>query len=486
MSLCGFRGHRWNGSSVMAVDTNFVVSGSFFNQSIDSFPAPVPPTQAQNNTNGYYNTKPFLDLTSNTWRVGSYPIKYCLSETMSTSHCRLEYAPFILYIVVICNLLKVVCMSTTVVWVWNLDESILATVGDAVASFLDTKDETTAGMCLLSVIGFEKVQKSQKNQTATLPHWIASFGKQDVEKYNRNGHGRIFDAISVSSLQKTAFAIFAFWSLGLIATLHAAIRPVGEHAPLTLKFGAADANALIGASGESKLSLFLQVLLANAFQCIFSITYFLYNGMFTAQCGAMEWAQLARREFVSLRVTWPRGQQRSTYFLHLPWRYGIPLTVLQILMHFCLSQSIFLARLVYYDSTGKAVPIEERGYLSVGYSPPAIVTTMILWTVVVFAIAFHTFKAISNHVPPHGNQSIVISAMCHPEGHERQGSQDVTSSSGEPEPLSTKTLMWGVTSKPEEVFDESEQGTLQSHHFPGHCTFTDRFVDLPEMGQRYT
>lgn len=51
-------------------------------------------------------------------------------------------------------------------------------------------------------------------------------------------------------------------------------------------------------------------------------------------------------------VTYPKGQQRSTYYLQLPYRYVIPLMILLVAMHFLTSQSIFLARLQYWDWTG--------------------------------------------------------------------------------------------------------------------------------------
>jgi hypothetical protein len=44
-----------------------------------------------------------------------------------------------------------------------------------------------------------------------------------------------------------------------------------------------------------------------------------------------------------LRVsTNPRGAQRSTYFLQLPYRFGIPIIVATSVLHWLLSQSIFL------------------------------------------------------------------------------------------------------------------------------------------------
>src|SRR5215469_15151469 len=75
------------------------------------------------------------------------------------------------------------------------------------------------------------------------------------------------------------------------------------------------------------------------------ISYFMYNGIYTAQLGAHEWSEYASRK-KPLRVTYPRGNQSSTYWLQLPFWYSIPLSAALALLHYLISQSMFLSNTV--------------------------------------------------------------------------------------------------------------------------------------------
>jgi hypothetical protein len=66
----------------------------------------------------------------------------------------------------------------------------------------------------------------------------------------------------------------------------------------------------------------------------------------------------------------PEGIQRSSYFISLPLRYGIPLYVTSGMMHWLISQSLFLARITAYFPNGE---IDQNSTFSTcGYSPIAI------------------------------------------------------------------------------------------------------------------
>ena len=78
-------------------------------------------------------------------------IRYCLSVPVD-EHCKLQFSLAIMIAVIICNLIKAVCMS---VIVWKQDPEPLVTLGDAISSFLDRPDLTTAGNCLVGKTRFE-------------------------------------------------------------------------------------------------------------------------------------------------------------------------------------------------------------------------------------------------------------------------------------------------------------------------------------------
>ena len=80
------------------------------------------------------------------WTPLGNKIEYCLSETV-TQTCKLHFATSIAWTVIAFNASKVVILIGIFLFV---RENPLATMGDAVSSFLQRKDETTSGLCLMS------------------------------------------------------------------------------------------------------------------------------------------------------------------------------------------------------------------------------------------------------------------------------------------------------------------------------------------------
>lgn len=72
-----------------------------------------------------------------------------------------------------------------------------------------------------------------------------------------------------------------------------------------------------------------------------------------------------------LRVSEPVGIQRSSYFISLPLRYGIPLTASSTLLHWLISQSLFLARITAMKPDGSTDL--TNSFSTCGYSPMAII-----------------------------------------------------------------------------------------------------------------
>ncbi|KAJ5514835.1 hypothetical protein N7463_004387 [Penicillium fimorum] len=101
-----------------------------------------------------------------------------------------------------------------------------------------------------------------------------------------------------------------------------------------------------------------------------------------------------------LRVTWPvkESTQRSTYWLSMPYQYGVPLLVTFTVLHWLNSQSIYYLRVMAYDWTGR--PIYRFSVNSLGYNRLAIF----------FFCAYRKFKS---EMPSAGARSAAISAACH-------------------------------------------------------------------------
>ena len=71
-------------------------------------------------------------------------IDYCLSKR-AKENCKLQFSLTIMIVVIICNMIKTVCMA---IISWKQDPEPLVTLGDAIASFLDRPDVTTDGHCI--------------------------------------------------------------------------------------------------------------------------------------------------------------------------------------------------------------------------------------------------------------------------------------------------------------------------------------------------
>lgn len=113
-----------------------------------------------------------------------------------------------------------------------------------------------------------------------------------------------------------------------------------------------------------------------------------------------------------LRVTWPKGLQRSTYYLSLPYRYSIPLLVASTVLHWLVSQSIFYVEVILIDPNGVELP--EETLVTCGYSPLAIIFAILLGLLMLLAAVLLGMRRFKSHMPLAGNCSAAVSAACHP------------------------------------------------------------------------
>lgn len=220
----------------------------------------------------------------------------------------------------------------------------------------------------------------------------------------------------------------------------------------TLGFGSLTDNALINKT-PSDNSLMGMVLLANLPQLVLAVLYFMYNSTFTCMLAAAEWGRYGQHR-KGLRVTSPTHAQRSTYWLQLPWSYGLPLAIISSVLHWLVSQSIFLANFDVYDPRNDMCD----NISDCGYSPPAIVCLLIVGSIMVLVLSLHGLRNLDPEMPMAGSCSLAISAACHrPPG-------DVNAA--------LSPVKWGAVSH------ETKDG-------PGHCCFTSFEVESPIVGHEY-
>jgi hypothetical protein len=172
-----------------------------------------------------------------------------------------------------------------------------------------------------------------------------------------------------------------------------------------------------------------------------------------------EWSDFAS-ERKALRTSEARGQQRSTHFLQLPYRISLPLMILSGVLHWLISQSIFLPVVAEYNSRGELdSPV---AIASCGYSPIAMVITIVLGVLLLLATLAPSQRSYYGSIPLVGSCSLAISSTCH-------GPEWDTDAA-------LKPVLWGVVNGPGLVAERSEVG---------HCAFISGEVEPLVEGKEY-
>jgi hypothetical protein len=242
------------------------------------------------------------------------------------------------------------------------------------------------------------------------------------------------------------------WGTKVIVTA----ASISSNEAFRLGFGAVDTKALITGPGFPT-NLVSLVLIANLPQLILSFLYFAYNGMFTAMLLGYEWTSYASKR-KGLRVSRvPSGLQRSTYFLQLPYRFGLPLVILSGTLHWLVSQSIFLVSVDVYSLNGVFYYFSN----TCGYSPIAMLAVVLLAIFMVATVLGFGYVPYKSGMPLAGSCSLAISAACHPD----EDSKSETTN------MSEEALQWGVV------------GTNADGI--GHCAFSSKEVGPLVEGRVY-
>ena len=130
------------------------------------------------------------------------------------------------------------------------------------------------------------------------------------------------------------------------------------------------------------------------------------------------------------------------------------------ILHWLVSQSIFLVRINEYDCTEVVKPLDT--ITTCGYSPIAILASITVGAITFLQSIAISLRLYKIEMPLVGSNSVAISAACHPPGAD-QGA-------------SVKRLMWGVIKK---------EAAAEPGDEVGHCSFTSLKVEKPVAGKMY-
>lgn len=192
--------------------------------------------------------------------------------------------------------------------------------------------------------------------------------------------------------------------------------------------------------------LIISIILPNLPQLLVSFAYLLYNDAITRMLLARETSRFAARR-KPLRVSNPEGEQKSTYWLQLPYRYSIPLLVSVATIHWTLSRSIFFQSMTFYGMTGE---IDNRSFTGCEFSSLYLIVTIALTGALIQVFLFLSFGRLESGMPLLGSCSMAISAAC---ANCEEGAE-----------AAKKPLMYGVLT----TGTEEEQGAMKRVGFSQH------------------
>lgn len=203
---------------------------------------------------------------------------------------------------------------------------------------------------------------------------------------------------------------------------------VGTAAVVAEGFGQQNTRLLVGGAGYQSPAA--ASLLSNLPQILVSYIYLAYNTLYTYMLSTAELVGYSTRPHF-LGVQWPKGKQRSRGFLQLPYAYSWGLMTASTLLHWLISESLFLVRIAVFDYYGKETP--SVSISSAGYSPYAIIFAVCFGGAMLIAVLLLAFlRKYPATMPLAACCSASIAAMCQP-------GEDMTY-----DDLTQRKLQWGV------------------------------------------
>ena len=210
----------------------------------------------------------------------------------------------------------------------------------------------------------------------------------------------------------------------------------------------------VGPGGLGKMAA-----IVNIPQLALSAGYLLLNRVVSAMATSREWSNYAHHR-KGLRVTKPEGQQRSTYWLQLPYVFAIPLMIISGVLHYLISGSFFLVDIVIWAPTGERTAGEIS---TISYSAkPSFLAALLTMIIIAITIGLG-FISNDPAMPPAWSCSAAISAACH------QPLEDTDAA--------RERVLWGQV--------PSANGS-SSETSVGHCSFGSVNLHLPTIGKLYS
>ncbi|CAJ2514200.1 Uu.00g023190.m01.CDS01 [Anthostomella pinea] len=341
-------------------------------------------------------------------------LEYCLVQEMEPV-CKVGLSNELLLVVVICLIIKSsLCLMVTIVL--PRDEPLVVP-GDAIVSFMNRPDVRTVYNCNLDRSLWKRETESD-DESKLDRHRPRQWHLEEPRRWRR--------AIPISAWLRSYFlfgAVIVF--LGFMFGIAQKTNPYNDGSQ---SIAHSATNGILNIRGSGGGDLIRSVLTANLPQLLLSFSYYAYNSLYTMLCVEKEWNAYST-DYRPLRVTSPKGQQVSAYRLQLPYRYSIPLIVISALLHFLVSNTLYVfileggyyminAPISYSDQGSVPSPVPGSGlsddaFIGIGYSTVAILIVLIVYNVLALIPLVLCWFRMKGPMVLGGFNSLVISAACH-------------------------------------------------------------------------
>ncbi|KAF7863095.1 hypothetical protein EAF04_007178 [Stromatinia cepivora] len=302
-----------------------------------------------------------LPTTSNSTSLESYErweIDHCLAETLPAQPmCKLQYSRLILLCIIIASAVKFICILFIAV---TMNQPVLSTVKDAVTSFQGRTDAVTSNR---NFIHRDSAWKSKDGLLILEP---------EVEGRPRNlrwFHGASLPLwIATLFLGSVLLAIpLIFLTIATVPIPHPYSISLGGYSPLAIiNIFSWSSKSFVPLPQITNTQLFPTVLLANLPQFAISILLFLFAQVYTRM--------LSANTFSCLTNPSPSLKSRKIMGFSCAYLYISAQAILGIILHFLVSQALFIHHVEVVGSDGSREPFE---YMDLGYNPLGILVSLV-------------------------------------------------------------------------------------------------------------
>lgn len=415
----------------------------------------------------------------------SWNVSGCYSQK-EEEYCKVEMASQLAAMVLVVTLLHFVFLFLSL---YHLSIAPLLSLGDAISSFLQRPDPSTR------TIPFSHLLDALQNHRPWAHDPTPPSPQPPPPRHRKLSATTPFRRLAFAFLLT---AILGLTTAGLALGITRVQRRDPSRNPFATGIGASvNIDTLMPIAGSSSSStgpsatIWRATLLANAGQPLLSLLHCAYNALFTALYLGTEWDGYgggrggvgAAGGKKGLRISSvPRGAQRASHFLQLPWRYGVPLSAASTLLHWLASQSVFTVSLVDGGDAGEAgaarddisgketaAPAAEQSdrFFGCGFSPLAMALLLVALLALLACLLAAALPRFKTGMPVVGSCSAAIAAACRPHPRREEAgavSSESASCKGLPdgaidcseEDISASPLSWGVVE--EEAVDQSGGG----------------------------